>query len=70
LLATLREIQAAGEKAIIFCEFREIRRMLRHYIEQVFGFGPDIITAMRQPRRIMLPVVRSASSLSRRRQAK
>ena len=43
LLATLREIQAAGEKAIIFCEFREIQRMLRHYVEQVFGFAPDII---------------------------
>ncbi len=43
MLATLREIQAAGEKAIIFCEFREIQRMLRHYTEQVFGFAPDII---------------------------
>ncbi len=43
LLATLREIQASGEKAIIFCEFREIQRMLRHYVEQVFGFAPDII---------------------------
>ena len=32
-----------GEKAIIFCEFREIQRMLRHYVEQVFGFAPDII---------------------------
>jgi len=43
LLGTLREIQAAGEKAIIFCEFREIQRMLRHYVEQVFGFAPDIV---------------------------
>jgi hypothetical protein len=43
LLATLREIQTAGEKAIIFCEFREIQRMLRHYLEEVFGFAPDII---------------------------
>jgi hypothetical protein len=43
LLVTLREIQAADEKAIIFCEFREIQRMLRHYVEEVFGFAPDII---------------------------
>jgi hypothetical protein len=27
----------------VFCEFREIQRMLRHYIEEVFGFAPDII---------------------------
>jgi hypothetical protein len=43
LIATLREIQANGEKVIIFCEFREIQRMLRHYVEEVFGFAPDII---------------------------
>ena len=38
LLATLANIQAKEEKALIFCEFREIQRMLRHYIEDVFGF--------------------------------
>ena len=43
LLETLRGIYAKGEKAIVFCEFREMQRMLRHYIEQVFGFMPDII---------------------------
>jgi len=43
LLATLQKIRTNGEKAIIFCEFREIQRMLRHYIEEVFGFAPDII---------------------------
>ena len=43
LIAELREIEAKGEKAIIFCEFREIQRMLRHYIEEAFGFAPDII---------------------------
>jgi superfamily II DNA or RNA helicase len=43
LLTILHEIKSAGEKAIIFCEFREIQRMLRHYIEEVFGFPPDII---------------------------
>ena len=43
LLVTLQEIQTNDEKVIIFCEFREIQRMLRHYIEEVFGFAPDII---------------------------
>ncbi len=43
LITTLREIQAADEKVIIFCEFREIQRMLRYYVEEVFGFAPDII---------------------------
>jgi hypothetical protein len=43
LLTELAHIQAKGEKAIIFCEFREIQRMLRHYVEEVFGFAPDII---------------------------
>ncbi len=43
LLQTLAEIKGRNEKAIIFCEFREVQRMLRHYIEEVFGFVPDII---------------------------
>ena len=43
LLVTLQKIQTNDEKVIIFCEFREIQRMLRHYIEEVFGFAPDII---------------------------
>jgi hypothetical protein len=43
LLVTLQEIQRNDEKVIIFCEFREIQRMLRHYIEEVFRFAPDII---------------------------
>jgi SNF2-related domain/Restriction endonuclease/Helicase conserved C-terminal domain len=43
LLSILFEIQSNGEKVIIFCEFREMQRMLRHYIEEVFGFAPDII---------------------------
>ena len=43
LLVTLQEIRTKDEKVIIFCEFREIQRMLRHYIEEVFGFAPDII---------------------------
>lgn len=47
LLAQLRRIQAEdegrGEKAIIFCEFRNIQRLLQHYIAEVFGFEADII---------------------------
>jgi len=26
---------------IVFCEFKEMQRMLRHYIEMEFGFAPD-----------------------------
>jgi hypothetical protein len=43
LLSTLTQIRSKGEKAIIFCEFREIQRLLQHYIELEFGFRPDII---------------------------
>jgi superfamily II DNA or RNA helicase/Holliday junction resolvase len=44
LLETLEKIQKRGEKVIIFCEFRAIQRLLKHYIEQVFdNISPDII---------------------------
>ncbi|MCX4177368.1 MULTISPECIES: SNF2-related protein [Paraburkholderia] len=43
LLKQLTEIRAKGEKAIVFCEFREIQRLLQHYIEADLGFRPDII---------------------------
>lgn len=43
LLAQLRQIEAKAEKAIIFCEFRNIQRLLQHYIAEVFGFEADII---------------------------
>lgn len=43
LLAQLRRIEAKGEKVIIFCEFRNIQRLLQHYIAEVFGFEADII---------------------------
>jgi Holliday junction resolvase len=43
LLDTLATIQSLAEKVIIFCEFRVIQRLLKCYIEQVFGFSPDII---------------------------
>jgi SNF2 family DNA or RNA helicase len=43
LLNQLHAIKAQGEKAIVFCEFREIQRLLQHYIETDLGFRPDII---------------------------
>ena len=43
LLAELSSIEAKGEKVILFCEFRNIQRLLQHYIAEVFGFEADII---------------------------
>jgi hypothetical protein len=43
LLETLESIKGKGEKAIVFCEFREIQRLLQHYISSKFGYKPDII---------------------------
>lgn len=43
LLATLKTIKDKGEKVIVFCEFREIQRLLQHYINVEFGIRPDII---------------------------
>lgn len=43
LLGQLERIKAKGEKAIVFCEFRNIQRLLQHYIEQCLQVRPDII---------------------------
>ena len=43
LLTQLKAIKAQGEKVIVFCEFREIQRLLQHYIQEEFGIRPDII---------------------------
>ena len=43
LLDQLVAIKAKREKVIVFCEFREIQRLLQHYIEAEFGIRPDII---------------------------
>jgi superfamily II DNA or RNA helicase len=43
LLDQLEQIKAKGEKVIVFCEFRNIQRLLQHYIDSVFQFRPDII---------------------------
>ncbi|WP_010104810.1 SNF2-related protein [Verminephrobacter aporrectodeae] len=43
LLAELREIKAKGEKAIVFCEFRDLQRTLQRAIGERFGAVPDVI---------------------------
>jgi SNF2 family DNA or RNA helicase len=43
LMKTLHAIKAKAEKAIVFCEFRDMQTLLAHYIAQEFGFRPDII---------------------------
>src|SRR5262249_2431099 len=49
LLSQLAEIRRSKEKAIIFCEFRAIQRLLRHYIQEVFSYTPDIINGDTSP---------------------
>lgn len=43
LLQVLKDIQARDEKALVFCEFKDIQRLLRHYIEEELRYVPDII---------------------------
>jgi len=43
LLTTLRGIHKKGEKVLIFCEFKDIQRLLRHYIQEDLGYTADII---------------------------
>ncbi|OEZ29803.1 helicase SNF2 [Variovorax boronicumulans] len=43
LLAKLREIEAKGEKVIVFCEFRDLQRTLQRAIGERFGSAPDVI---------------------------
>lgn len=43
LIKQLKVIESKAEKVIVFCEFREIQRLLQHYIEVEFGFRADII---------------------------
>lgn len=43
LLKQLQAIQDRQEKAIVFCEFREIQRLLQHYIKLVFKYEAVII---------------------------
>ena len=43
LLTTIWGIHKKGEKVLIFCEFKDIQRLLRHYIQEDLGYTADII---------------------------
>lgn len=43
LLAQLREIEGREDKAIVFCEFRDLQRVIQRAISDSFGFVPDVI---------------------------
>ncbi|MEY4909716.1 MAG: hypothetical protein RL260_3434, partial [Pseudomonadota bacterium] len=43
LLGQLDRIRTRQEKVIVFCEFRNIQRLLQHYIAEAFGLRADII---------------------------
>ena len=43
LMGQLREIEAKAEKAIVFCEFRDLQRTLQRCIGERFGILPDVI---------------------------
>lgn len=43
LLKVLAQIRDSGEKAIVFCEFRDLQRTLQLAIAERLGFTPDVI---------------------------
>jgi hypothetical protein len=43
LLGVLAEIRQRQEKAIVFVEFLDLQRQLQRYIQERFGYSPDII---------------------------
>lgn len=43
LLAELRRIKERNEKVILFCELRDVQRLLHRAISERFGFSPAII---------------------------
>ena len=43
LLQTLRDVEARNEKAIVFCEFRDLQRTLQRCIASTFNMKVDII---------------------------
>ncbi len=43
LITQLAEIRGKQEKVIIFCEFRNIQRLLQHYVDAAFQYKADII---------------------------
>ena len=49
MLNTLESIHQRGEKAIIFCEFKDLQRTIQRAIIQKFNFTPDIINGDTSP---------------------
>lgn len=49
LIARLGAIRDRGEKVIVFCEFRDIQRLLKHYIHDALGIDVDIINGDTTP---------------------
>jgi hypothetical protein len=43
LINELYRIKERHEKVIVFCEFRGVQRLLKHYINEAFGVTPDVI---------------------------
>lgn len=43
LLSTLETVRDRGEKAIVFCEFKAVQRLLRHYLREAFNIPVDVI---------------------------
>lgn len=43
LIEKLEAIRERDEKVIIFCEFKAIQRLIRHYVRDAFGIPVDII---------------------------
>ncbi|GAB3369630.1 hypothetical protein GCM10027431_16740 [Lysobacter rhizosphaerae] len=43
LVRQLASVRERNEKAIVFCEFKQLQRLLQHYIHAVFGVRADII---------------------------
>ena len=43
LLRALCAVRERGEKAIVFCEFRDLQRTLQRSVAERFGFVPDVI---------------------------
>lgn len=43
MVKALSTIRDRGEKAIVFCEFRDLQRTLQRVVSERFGFTPDVI---------------------------
>lgn len=43
MIKALTAVRARGEKAIVFCEFRDLQRTLQRVVSERFGVTPDII---------------------------